>query len=66
MWCCFQIRKKYCYLSAAEEEKAFPEGLMKFVTRNGFFRQGPNKDGHLDPDTIQTISKTQLSELRIS
>uniref|UniRef100_A0A8C4H2B9 Protein JBTS17 n=1 Tax=Dicentrarchus labrax TaxID=13489 RepID=A0A8C4H2B9_DICLA len=36
-------------------EKPFPEGLMKFVTRSGFFRQGPNKDGHLDPDTIETI-----------
>ncbi|XP_078126837.1 ciliogenesis and planar polarity effector 1 isoform X7 [Sander vitreus] len=50
-----KIRKKYCYLSAAEEEKAFPEGLVKFVTRSGFFRQGPKKDSHLDPDTIQTI-----------
>lgn len=30
---------------------------MKFVTRSGFFKRGPNKDGHLDPDTIQTISK---------
>lgn len=34
---------------------------MKFVTRNGFFRRGPNKDGHLDPDTIQTISKTSFT-----
>uniref|UniRef100_A0A3B5A294 Ciliogenesis and planar polarity effector 1 n=1 Tax=Stegastes partitus TaxID=144197 RepID=A0A3B5A294_9TELE len=34
---------------------AFPEGLMRFMTRHGFFRRGPNKDGHLDPDTIQTI-----------
>ncbi|XP_044029035.1 ciliogenesis and planar polarity effector 1 isoform X2 [Siniperca chuatsi] len=50
-----KIKKKYSYPSAAEEEKAFPEGLMKFVTRSGFFRQGPNKDGHLDPDSIQTI-----------
>ncbi|KAM9338429.1 ciliogenesis and planar polarity effector 1 [Symphorus nematophorus] len=50
-----KIKKKYSYPSAAEEEKAFPEGLMKFITRSGFFRRGPNKDGHLDPDTIQTI-----------
>ncbi|XP_069569860.1 ciliogenesis and planar polarity effector 1 isoform X2 [Brachyistius frenatus] len=50
-----KIKKKYSYASAAEEEKAFPEGLMKFITRGGFFRQGPNKDGRLDPDTIQTI-----------
>ncbi|XP_037609215.1 ciliogenesis and planar polarity effector 1 isoform X4 [Sebastes umbrosus] len=50
-----KIKKKYSYPSAAEEEKAFPEGLMKFVTRSGFFRRGPNKDRHLDPDTIQTI-----------
>ncbi|KAK5852080.1 hypothetical protein PBY51_023582 [Eleginops maclovinus] len=50
-----KIKKKYAYPSAKEEEKAFPEGLMKFVTRSGFFKRGPNKDGHLDPDTIQTI-----------
>ncbi|XP_068429824.1 ciliogenesis and planar polarity effector 1 isoform X2 [Clinocottus analis] len=50
-----KIKKKYAYPSAAEEEKAFPEGLMKFVSHSGFFRRGPNKDGHLDPDTIQTI-----------
>ncbi|XP_051268723.1 ciliogenesis and planar polarity effector 1 isoform X1 [Dicentrarchus labrax] len=50
-----KIKKKYSYPSAAEKEKPFPEGLMKFVTRSGFFRQGPNKDGHLDPDTIETI-----------
>uniref|UniRef100_A0A3Q3FV11 Ciliogenesis and planar polarity effector 1 n=1 Tax=Labrus bergylta TaxID=56723 RepID=A0A3Q3FV11_9LABR len=50
-----KIKKKYSYPSAAEEEKAFPDGLMKFVTRSGFFRRGPNKEGHLDPDTIQTI-----------
>ena len=57
---CFQIKKKYSYPAAAEEERAFPEGLMKFVTRSGFFRRGPNKDGHFDPDTIQTISKITL------
>ncbi|XP_040012827.1 ciliogenesis and planar polarity effector 1 [Xiphias gladius] len=50
-----KIKKKYSYPAAAEEERAFPEGLMKFCTRSGFFRRGPNKDGHLDPDTIQTI-----------
>eukprot|EP00064_Thunnus_orientalis_P007705 superscaffoldBa00000871_g7727 len=50
-----KIKKKYSYPSAAEEEKPFPEGLMKFVTRSGFFRRGPNKDGHLDPDIIRTI-----------
>ncbi|XP_056287984.1 ciliogenesis and planar polarity effector 1 isoform X2 [Pseudoliparis swirei] len=51
-----KIKKKYAYPSAAEEEeKAFPESLMKFISRSGFFRRGPNKDGHLDPDTIQTI-----------
>ncbi|XP_034459066.1 ciliogenesis and planar polarity effector 1 [Hippoglossus hippoglossus] len=50
-----KIKKKYSYPAATEEEKAFPEGLMKFVTRSGFFRLGPNKDGHLDSDTIQTI-----------
>ncbi|KAM3599738.1 uncharacterized protein V6R79_010631 [Siganus canaliculatus] len=50
-----KIKKKYSYPSAAKEEKAFPEGLMKFVSRGGYFRRGPNKDGCLDPDTIQTI-----------
>ncbi|XP_034403492.1 ciliogenesis and planar polarity effector 1 [Cyclopterus lumpus] len=50
-----KIKKKYAYPSTTEEEKAFPESLMKFVSRSGFFRRGPNKDGHLDPDTIQTI-----------
>ncbi|KAG7498681.1 cilioproteinsis and planar polarity effector 1 isoform X1 [Solea senegalensis] len=51
----YKIKKKYPYPAAPKEEKALPEGLMKFVTRRGFFRHGPNKDGHLDPDTIQTI-----------
>ncbi|XP_041666961.1 ciliogenesis and planar polarity effector 1 isoform X2 [Cheilinus undulatus] len=50
-----KIKQKYSYPSAPEEEKSFPEGLMKFVTRSGFFRQGSNKDGHLDPDTVQTL-----------
>ncbi|KAM8829024.1 ciliogenesis and planar polarity effector 1 [Spinachia spinachia] len=50
-----KIKKKYAYPSAAEEEKAFPEGLTRFVSRGGFFRRGPNNDGRLDPDTIQTI-----------
>lgn len=53
----FQIRKKYSYPSAAEHEKDFPEGLMKFITRRGFFKQGSIKESQLDPDTIQTISK---------
>lgn len=56
-----KVKKKYSYPSVTEEEKAFPEGLMKFVTRSGFFRRGPNKDGHLDPVTIQTISKIPLT-----
>ncbi|XP_026029615.1 ciliogenesis and planar polarity effector 1 isoform X4 [Astatotilapia calliptera] len=50
-----KIKKKYSHRSAAEEEKAFPDGLMKFITRSGFFRRGPNNDGHLDSDIIQTI-----------
>ncbi|XP_037341338.2 ciliogenesis and planar polarity effector 1 [Pungitius pungitius] len=50
-----KIKKKYAYPSAAEEEKAFPEGLTRFVSRGGFFRRGPNNDGRLDPDTVQTI-----------
>ncbi|XP_047185530.1 ciliogenesis and planar polarity effector 1 isoform X1 [Scophthalmus maximus] len=50
-----KIKRKYSYPGAAEEERTFPEGLMKFVTHSGFFRRGPNKDGHLDTDAIQTI-----------
>uniref|UniRef100_UPI003AAFEDE3 ciliogenesis and planar polarity effector 1 n=1 Tax=Centroberyx gerrardi TaxID=166262 RepID=UPI003AAFEDE3 len=50
-----KIKQKYSHPSAAEEERAFPEGLMKFVTRRGFFRRGPDEDGRLDPATIQTI-----------
>ncbi|XP_051794635.1 ciliogenesis and planar polarity effector 1 isoform X2 [Acanthochromis polyacanthus] len=50
-----KIKNKYSYPSAVKEEKAFPEGLMRFIARHGFFRRGPKNDGHLDPDTIQTI-----------
>ncbi|XP_067339311.1 ciliogenesis and planar polarity effector 1 isoform X3 [Channa argus] len=50
-----KIKKKYSYPSSTEEEKLFPEGLMKFATGSGFFRRGLNEDGHLDPDIIQTI-----------
>lgn len=35
---------------------------MKFISRSGFFKKGPNKDGRLDPDTVHTISEfTSLS-----
>ncbi|XP_068191690.1 ciliogenesis and planar polarity effector 1 [Antennarius striatus] len=51
----YKIKKTYPYPSAQTEEKAFPEGLIKFISCSGFFKQGPNKDGRLDPDTIQTI-----------
>ncbi|KAM4720370.1 ciliogenesis and planar polarity effector 1 isoform 2-T3 [Anableps anableps] len=51
----YKIKKKYSHSSAAQEEKSFPEGFMKLISRSGFFRRDPNKDGHLDPDTIQTI-----------
>ncbi|KAK5616788.1 hypothetical protein CRENBAI_020476 [Crenichthys baileyi] len=50
-----KIQNKYSYPSAAQEEKTFPEGLMKMISRSGYFRRDPKKDGHLDPDTIQTI-----------
>ncbi|XP_023135531.2 ciliogenesis and planar polarity effector 1 isoform X2 [Amphiprion ocellaris] len=50
-----KIKKKYSYPSAVKEEQVFPEGLMRFIARHGFFKRGPKKDGHLDPDTIQTI-----------
>ncbi|CAL8321801.1 unnamed protein product [Lota lota] len=51
-----KIKKRYGHPCAAEEEGAFPESLVKLVTRAGFFRKGPNRDGQLDPVTIQTIS----------
>ncbi|XP_013859180.1 uncharacterized protein C5orf42 isoform X2 [Austrofundulus limnaeus] len=50
-----KIKKKYCYPSADQEEKDFPEALMKLITRGGYFRLGPNKDGRLDSDIIHTI-----------
>ncbi|XP_061589161.1 ciliogenesis and planar polarity effector 1 [Cololabis saira] len=50
-----KIRKKYSYPSEAHKEKAFPEGLLKLITRGGYFRRGQNNDGHLDNDTIHTI-----------
>ncbi|KAM4527651.1 ciliogenesis and planar polarity effector 1 isoform 2-T2 [Odontesthes bonariensis] len=49
-----KIKKKYSYPSATQEEKSLPEGLMKLNTRSGYFK-GPNKDGHLNHDTIHTI-----------
>ncbi|XP_017163381.1 uncharacterized protein C5orf42 homolog isoform X3 [Poecilia reticulata] len=48
-----KIKKKYSYPSAAQEEKTLPEGLMKLISRPGFFSRDSNKK--LDPDTIQTI-----------
>lgn len=53
--CCFQIKKKYPYPSVPERETDFPEGLAKFITRQGFFKRGSVRDGQLDPDTFQTI-----------
>ncbi|PWA26913.1 hypothetical protein CCH79_00000898 [Gambusia affinis] len=53
-----KIKKKYSYPSAAQEEKTFPEGLMKLISHSGFFRRDSNKD--LDPDTIQTIKSFVL------
>ncbi|XP_074546537.1 ciliogenesis and planar polarity effector 1 isoform X2 [Halichoeres trimaculatus] len=50
-----KIKTKYRDPSAASEEKAFPESLMKFVSPSGIFRRGPKKDGCLDPDTVQVI-----------
>ncbi|XP_030005045.1 ciliogenesis and planar polarity effector 1 [Sphaeramia orbicularis] len=43
-----KIKKKYSYPGVSEEEKAFPEALMKFIGKGGFFRRGPHKDSHLD------------------
>ncbi|XP_053708695.1 ciliogenesis and planar polarity effector 1 isoform X1 [Synchiropus splendidus] len=52
----FKIKKKYSDPSAHDEEKAFPEGLMKFVTRGGFFGRRMKKDSSMKPDAIQTIT----------
>ncbi|XP_041753988.2 ciliogenesis and planar polarity effector 1 isoform X1 [Coregonus clupeaformis] len=48
-----RIRQKYSQQQCVT--KAFPEALMKFVTRGGFFRLGPSGAGTLDSVTIQTI-----------
>ncbi|XP_077398572.1 ciliogenesis and planar polarity effector 1 isoform X2 [Vanacampus margaritifer] len=48
-----KIKTKYAYPSYPKEEKPLPEGLMKFVSRGGFFRRSHSKD--LDPDSSQTI-----------
>lgn len=61
----FQMKKKYSYPCAVEEEKAFPEGLLKFIKSSGYFRHGPKKDSHMDPGTIQTISKMGLVDSSI-
>ncbi|CAG5867458.1 unnamed protein product [Menidia menidia] len=50
----YKIKKKYSYPSADQEEKTLPDGLMKLNTRTGYFR-GPNRDGHLNHDSIHTI-----------
>ncbi|XP_034047925.1 ciliogenesis and planar polarity effector 1 isoform X2 [Thalassophryne amazonica] len=49
----YKIKKNYSYPSAPAEEKPFPEDLMKFVSRSGFFKPRRRKD--LQPDIIQTI-----------
>ncbi|XP_061731707.1 ciliogenesis and planar polarity effector 1 isoform X1 [Nerophis ophidion] len=49
----FKIKMRYGYPSAAEEEKALPEGLRKFVSHGGFFKEMENKN--LDSDAIHTI-----------
>ncbi|XP_051907353.1 ciliogenesis and planar polarity effector 1 isoform X1 [Hippocampus zosterae] len=48
-----KIKTKYAYPSFPKEEKALPEGLMKFVSRGGFFRRSHSKALH--PDCSQTI-----------
>ncbi|XP_024236537.1 ciliogenesis and planar polarity effector 1 isoform X3 [Oncorhynchus tshawytscha] len=48
-----KIRQKYSQQQCVT--KAFPEALMKFVTRSGFFRLGPSGDRTMDSVTIQTI-----------
>ncbi|KAF7217094.1 ciliogenesis and planar polarity effector 1 isoform X2 [Nothobranchius furzeri] len=50
-----KIKKKYSYPAAAQEETAFPEELVKLISRRGYFKQGPKKGGRLDPDTIHAI-----------
>ncbi|XP_072309627.1 ciliogenesis and planar polarity effector 1 [Eucyclogobius newberryi] len=48
-----KMKKKYSYHGACQEEKSFPDGLLKFINRSGHFRYGPKKN--IDPGTIQTI-----------
>lgn len=55
------MKKKYAYPSA-DEEYVFPEGLKKFATHPGIFGQSPNKNHHLDSDTLQIISMLHFHE----
>ncbi|XP_056146963.1 ciliogenesis and planar polarity effector 1 isoform X2 [Lampris incognitus] len=50
-----KIKQRYSRPYAAQEERVFPEGLMKFITQFGSFRRGPDIDSQLDPFSIRTI-----------
>uniref|UniRef100_A0AAV2J046 Uncharacterized protein n=1 Tax=Knipowitschia caucasica TaxID=637954 RepID=A0AAV2J046_KNICA len=50
----FKMKKKYCCPDASQEEKSFPEGLLKFLNRSGHFKWGPTKT--VDQSTIQTMN----------
>lgn len=54
------MKKKYGYPSA-DEEYVFPEGLKKVATHAGIFGQRPDKNHHLDSDTLQIISRRHFS-----
>ncbi|KAK7898647.1 hypothetical protein WMY93_019500 [Mugilogobius chulae] len=49
----YKMKKKYSYPCASQEEKSFPEGLLKFINRSGHFKRRPKKN--FDAGTVQTI-----------
>lgn len=56
----FQMKKKYAYPSV-DAENVFPEGLKKLATHAGIFGQRPDKNHHLDSDTLQILSMPLFS-----
>lgn len=54
------MKKKYAYPSV-DAENVFPEGLKKLATHAGIFGQRPDKNHHLDSDTLQILSRLHFS-----
>lgn len=54
------MKKKYAYPSV-DAENVFPEGLKKLAAHAGIFGQRPDKNHHLDSDTLQILSMLLFS-----